>query len=222
MDGERALIYARTRHADDDFGRAARQQQVIRAIVDDIRGRSIFGKLALVSKLRESLGGSVATTMPFSRPGRLASLAWLAGGLDPREINQVRLSPESAPNVQEDGSDLIWPAGELSAVVDRFLARPSETSEAAVVQVLNGTDASGLAGRVSAELEQADFTILPAGNAPGSDAQATVIYDLKGKPQTSRRLADLLGAELRRGPAPEGAAAEADIVVVLGNDAVAK
>jgi len=43
MDGARALIYARTRHDDDDFGRAARQQQVIRAIVDEIRGRSLPG-----------------------------------------------------------------------------------------------------------------------------------------------------------------------------------
>ncbi|MBA3871559.1 MAG: LCP family protein [Anaerolineae bacterium] len=32
MDGKRALIYARTRHADDDYHRAARQQQVISAL----------------------------------------------------------------------------------------------------------------------------------------------------------------------------------------------
>lgn len=33
MDGERALIYARTRHADDDYRRAERQQQVISALL---------------------------------------------------------------------------------------------------------------------------------------------------------------------------------------------
>ena len=32
MDGERALIYARTRHADDDYHRAARQQLVLTAL----------------------------------------------------------------------------------------------------------------------------------------------------------------------------------------------
>lgn len=32
MDGETALIYARTRHADDDYGRAERQQQVVQAL----------------------------------------------------------------------------------------------------------------------------------------------------------------------------------------------
>lgn len=33
MDGERALIYARTRHSDDDYQRAARQQQVLSALL---------------------------------------------------------------------------------------------------------------------------------------------------------------------------------------------
>lgn len=33
MDGKRALIYARTRHADDDYHRATRQQQVISALL---------------------------------------------------------------------------------------------------------------------------------------------------------------------------------------------
>src|SRR4029450_12144623 len=33
MDGEHALAYARTRHADDDYQRADRQQQVISALM---------------------------------------------------------------------------------------------------------------------------------------------------------------------------------------------
>ena len=33
MDGERALIYVRTRHADDDYRRAERQQQVLSALM---------------------------------------------------------------------------------------------------------------------------------------------------------------------------------------------
>ncbi len=37
MDGERALIYARTRHADDDYHRASRQQQVLAALSDKLR-----------------------------------------------------------------------------------------------------------------------------------------------------------------------------------------
>jgi LCP family protein required for cell wall assembly len=36
MDGERALIYARTRHGDDDYQRAARQQQVMAALMSEL------------------------------------------------------------------------------------------------------------------------------------------------------------------------------------------
>jgi LCP family protein required for cell wall assembly len=222
MEGARALIYARTRHADDDFGRAQRQQQVIRAILDEVRGRGMLGQLALLPRLRDGLGGAVATTLPVARLDALAGLGWLAGGLDPHAINQVRLGPETAPSFQEDGSDLIWDQNELAGVVDSFLTRPSEASEVARVQVLNGTGVGGLAGRVSLRLEQAGFTMLPPDNAPASDAQKTVVYDVRGKPRTSRRLAEELGAELRAGPPPEGVASEADIVVVLGQDAASK
>jgi hypothetical protein len=58
-------------------------------------------------------------------------------------------------------------------------------------------------------------------NAPALDVQKTMVYDLKGKPRTSRRLAELLGAELRQG-APEGVTTTADIVVILGQDQVKK
>lgn len=36
MDGERALIYARTRHSDDDYQRARRQQQVLSAVAQKL------------------------------------------------------------------------------------------------------------------------------------------------------------------------------------------
>jgi len=36
MDGETALIYARTRHGDDDYNRAARQQQVVEAVISKL------------------------------------------------------------------------------------------------------------------------------------------------------------------------------------------
>ena len=220
MDGATALIYARTRHADSDFDRAARQQQVMRAIVDKLRERGKLGQLLAIPKILDGLHGSVTTTMPIARLDVLAGMGWLASGLNPDEIGQVRISPETAPNYQEDGSDLIWSPDDIHAVVGAFLTPPSEANEAARVQVLNGTGVGGLAGRVTGRLEQAGFIVIPAADAPTTDVQKTIVYDLKGKPRTSRRLADLLHAELREGPPPEGVASEADIVVILGQDAV--
>lgn len=219
MDGERALIYARTRHADSDFGRAERQQQVLRAIVEKMRARGGLGQLLFAPTLLSSLKGAVETTLPIARLDVLAGLGWIGSGIRPSEIGQLRLDPASAPNYREEGSDLIWDPNDVRAVVDAFLTRPSEAAEAATVQVLNGTATAGLAGRVSLELERAGFTIVPAGNAPVTGVAKTLVYDVAGKPRTSQRLAQLLGAELRQG-APDGIVPSADIVVVLGDAAV--
>ncbi len=42
MDGERALQYARTRHADDDYQRAGRQQQVLDALIHKLASPTQF------------------------------------------------------------------------------------------------------------------------------------------------------------------------------------
>ena len=217
MDGATALIYARTRHADSDFGRSERQQQVLRAIATKLRARGPLGQAWLAPGLLDGLDGAVTTTLPIARPDVLLGLAWLGSGLNPDELGQTRLSPESAPNYREEGSDLIWDSNDVRAVVDSFLTRPSEASEAATVQVLNGTAVSGLAGRVSGELERAGFTLIAPGNAPATDLPKTIVYDLTGKPRTCRRVAQQLGAELRQGT-PDGVASAADIVVVVGQD----
>ncbi len=66
MDGERALMYARTRHADDDYRRAERQQQVISALslkllnpvyypaVITVVSRSVETDLTLVDMLSQA------------------------------------------------------------------------------------------------------------------------------------------------------------------------
>jgi hypothetical protein len=217
MDGQRALIYARTRHADSDFGRAERQQQVINALFDKLRARGLLGQALLLPALERSLGGAVATTLPLDRPDVMAGLAWIASGVQPNDIIRLQLTPETAPSVREEGSDLYWDAAEVHALARRLLASPSTESEQARVQVLNGTAVSGLAGRTAATLEERGFTMLPAGDAPSPDVERTVVYDIRSKPATAQALARLFGAEVRSG-APDGVSSDADVVVVLGAD----
>lgn len=50
MDGETALMYARTRHADDDYGRAERQQQVITALVRQLANPLNWGVAVVTVK----------------------------------------------------------------------------------------------------------------------------------------------------------------------------
>ncbi|WP_041330128.1 LCP family protein [Roseiflexus castenholzii] len=219
MDGARALIYARTRHADSDFGRAERQQQVIRAIIDELRSRGPIGAALLAPALGRALDGAFATTLPLSRPDMLLGMAWIATGIDPSAIGQYRIAPDTAPNFREIGSDILWDPEEVRGVVRTFLATPDVETEEARIQVLNGAGITGLARRVSGELESAGFTVVPAADAPRSDVLRTIVYDVTGKPATARRLAVLLNADIRRG-SPDGVNPTVDIVVVLGRDQV--
>jgi LCP family protein required for cell wall assembly len=221
MDGATALIYARTRHADSDFGRSERQQQVIRAILREFQAKGWLGRIVAVPALLGAVGGEggtrpVVTTMPIDRLDVMLGLLSLAGSIDPDSIGQFGLGPNQL--AYESGSDLIWDPAAVQALLDQWQRPPSEAAENARVQVFNGTNVAGLARTVTLDLEQDGFVILPPGNAPAL-VERTVIYNPNGKPATARRLAALLGGEVVNGPPPEGVYSEGDIVVILGPNA---
>ncbi len=223
MDGETALIYARTRHADSDFGRAERQQQVLRAIVAELRAKGWIGRTAALPGLLDSVRGQdgatppVITTLPIARFDVLLAGMLLAGGVAPDDIAQLRITPETVA-VTENGSNLIWDPDGIRAIVDQFVSPPDEAAEEATVQVLNGTSVPGLAGQIALDLEQAGFAILVPDNAPPGDYSQTIVYNRNDKPQTARRVAEHLNAPLHEGSPPADVASEADIVVIIGAD----
>lgn len=221
MDGATALIYARTRHQDSDFGRGERQQQVVRAILQEFRAKGPAGQALLVPSLLGAVAGEpggaqpVVTTLPLDRIDVLVGLLGLAGGLDPEALGQFRLGPEQL--AFENGSNLIFDQAAVQALLDQWQRPPSEAAENATVQVFNGTEVAGLARQVSLDLEGQGFLIVPPDNAPAL-ADKTRVYNQGGAPATARRLARALGAELVSG-APPDVASDATIVVVLGPDA---
>lgn len=74
MDGERALMYARTRHADSDFGRNQRQQQVLLAIFERIRAQGLLGQLTNFDEYTEALSDYIRTDMTQREMLGIASL----------------------------------------------------------------------------------------------------------------------------------------------------
>jgi LCP family protein required for cell wall assembly len=63
LDGDRALIYARTRHADSDFGRNQRQQQVLMAIFDRVREQGLFSQLTNIDEYTDSMSDYIRTDL---------------------------------------------------------------------------------------------------------------------------------------------------------------
>jgi LCP family protein required for cell wall assembly len=222
MDGERALIYARTRYADNDFGRTERQQQVVRAVLSEFQARSWPSRVLLVPAMLDAVAGTetnrpVLTTMPINRPDVLFGMLTLAAGLNTDTMGQFRISPQDV-GVQTNGTNLIWNASDVQALLNRWVRPPSIAAEDARVQVFNGTATAGLARQVSLDLEGTGYTVLIPGNAPSSDYPRTRVYDIGTAPATSRRIAQRLAAELVRGNPPDGLFSEANVVIIIGAD----
>ncbi len=73
MDGEAVLKYARTRHADNDFMRAARQQQIVMAIQDKMsKPGQMAALLTRLPHLLTTLAGSVQTDLPIDNMTAIA------------------------------------------------------------------------------------------------------------------------------------------------------
>jgi LCP family protein required for cell wall assembly len=75
FDGELALKYARTRHQDNDFGRAMRQQQVLLAIRQKVTALGFTGMIAQAGRLYQQVENGVRTDLSLEQMIRLATAA---------------------------------------------------------------------------------------------------------------------------------------------------
>ena len=71
MDGELALKYARTRHVDNDFGRAQRQQQVLLAVRDKAIGLGMPTLVSRAPALYQQLEQGIRTDLSLEQIVRL-------------------------------------------------------------------------------------------------------------------------------------------------------
>jgi len=90
LDGDRALIYARTRHADSDFGRNQRQQQVLMAIFDRVREQGLLSQLTNIDQYTESMSDYIRTDLSRSD---MLSLASMASRLNTESIQRYAIDP---------------------------------------------------------------------------------------------------------------------------------
>lgn len=124
LDGRTALIYARTRHGSSDFDRSKRQQQVLRALFDQVRARGVLTNAALLPHWVEVVTRHVRTTLPVSDLQAIAELAALARDLDGSRILQLSINPNDVAIDREDGSDIYWNPNDVAALVARWEAGP--------------------------------------------------------------------------------------------------
>jgi polyisoprenyl-teichoic acid--peptidoglycan teichoic acid transferase len=222
MDGRTALIYARSRHSSNDFDRSKRQQQVLRALLEQVKARGLLENVAALPQWADVLAQNIRTTLPVGDLGMLNGLASLARELKAEQVAQFSINPDDVAVDAEDGSDIYWNKASVARLVARWQAGPQAGGETALVQVLNGAAVQGIAGKVSEYLQTKGFALAEANQAPRIYEHTTII-DYTGRPATRQRLADALGIQPRYvqaepGPDAPPQAYGADIVVVVGQD----
>lgn len=208
MDGETALRYARTRHQDSDFGRIARQQQVVGAV-----------RNALLNPLNWPRIPAVFAAVQASLKTDVNPLDMIAVGAamlrDPGEPDRLVIDTSLVdPFTGEGGAFLLAAKPELRATVAKFLGG---SLSSASVEVLNGAGVAGLARSTADRLAQRGFNIANVADADRGQPQTTI----QTRP-AARRTADELASALG---VPGSRVSEvatlpgADIRIVLGADA---
>ncbi len=235
MNGEAALKYSRCRHdqpvgdCGDDTGRAARQQQVIAALRQKALSAGTLTNPLKIAGLVNAVGDHVKTDLQLND---IEQLALIIKDVDPSKV--VNAVPQfTGPNAilmpesNAAGSVLVPRAGEFnysdlqnlahSIFVDHYI-----TSENALVQVENGSNAAGLGSTVVTSLKASHYNVLPPINAPSLYAKTEIIdYTGGKKPYTINYLQQRFGVTAVRQTRPANtstATASPDIVVIMGSD----
>jgi LCP family protein required for cell wall assembly len=118
MDGERALIYARTRHADSDFGRNERQQQVLVAIFDRLREQGLLAQITNVDDYTAALRDYIRTDLPR---GEMLRLARVGTRLSVESVQRYAINSKMVVELEDPATFAVDPVA-VREIVDRMTA----------------------------------------------------------------------------------------------------
>lgn len=229
LDGETALMYVRTRNVDDDYARAGRQQEVIRAVVNKVlRAEMLPTLLPQLPRLLYTMRSSINTDIPMSLQLELAN--YLTGSS--LQVRQLVLDNRYGEETySEEGAWILKPdRTRVLAALDTFFAPPSSiaSNSGAVamgnlewvrIEILNGTDQPGVAAQTRDLLQSQGWQVVSIGDADRSDYGRTLIINY-GVPD---ELVEQVGVDLELDPtlsSLEGlnVSAPVDMRIVVGRD----
>ena len=226
MNGQQALVYARSRHLSDDFDRGHRQQRVILSFKNELDPQTIFANLnGLVGALKKA----VQTDIPIGDTQTMGQLLQLASQIDTKSIRSyVFAPPYFATNMWPVSSNVVINAPRVQqAARQAFSISPSILtlqeslgSEAAQVWVEDGKNGPGVAANNAAYLIYFGMDAsAPTKLAPTTPAHTTItVYNGAAAklPATIKYLQNLYGVTVQTATDPT---VRADIVILMGSDA---
>lgn len=234
FDGNRALIYARSRHgsARGDFDRTERQREVLLALQQKILSSGTFSNPFKVVELINTFGDHIRTDLNgLGEIKRLYEISQMIGG---DKVISVGLADPPNVLVSTDtiGSQSVvvpkeglYQYDDIRSYIRNTVSDPFLKRENARIIILNGTSRAGLATATSDELKSYGYNVVKIDNAPTSNYLKSQLIDLSNgtKEYTKSYMQKRLSLTASSN-APEGipGSEEADFVIILGQDEITK
>lgn len=236
LDGTHALALARARGDDNgqatyglgggNFDREKYQQKIIIALKQKATSNGTLANPLTVVNLMDSLGNNIRTNFQTKE---VKTLIGLAKDMQPEKIGRISLVDENNSVVRTGNigaASAVYPkAGiydysEIKSYIASKLTTEASDSETATVEVLNGSDKSGVAGKESDSLAAAGFSGISVGDTETRTSYEPIQwYDLSGgkAPQTSKKMTKYIGKPAKGTTLPSGVYSDADFVIIIGN-----
>ncbi len=228
MNGQTALIFARSRHAagpeGSDFARSQRQQKIITAFREKVQQLNLVSNSGQITSLLHTFASHFHTNLS---PGQLIRLAKIAQKIDSTNITSISLDPETGlicSDITEDTKAYVLvPCYGTSAddihsffINAQYIGKLRE--EKSVVWVATSNPKNNSYKRIEATLQSAGLTVWPI-SYTDVQPEESVIYEINKKPATADYLKNLLSAREVTLPPPNIKidSTRSDIIIVLGS-----
>lgn len=227
MNGERALIFARSRHAagpeGSDFARSARQQKIIHAAKDKLVLLNLIGDAGKINELFTIIGDHFHTNLTL---GEMIRLYGLGKDLNPDQVVSLSLDPSSGlicPKILEESGAFVLTLCEgkssedITSYFKDSFSSGAVLSEKAVVWLADSTISQKLYKQAEKELTANGLTVYKV-IYTGKALQQNVVYAVNQKQATLDLIKDRLKAS-EVSLAPPGIKidpSKVDVIVILG------
>lgn len=230
MDGQRALIFARSRHGNNnegsDFARSQRQEKIISAFKTKLLGLNLITDIGKINNLLNNFADHFHTNI---NPGELFRLYGIIRDKSNQKILSLSLDEETGiicPKILEENGAWVLDLCEGKNEKDLwnfFKDSPNLSkikNEKAVVWLGTSTNDAKFFQKIFKELRSAGFTVWEVGFGGKEPVNQNLIYQVNQKPYTLEFIKQKTNA-LEVNLPPPGIKIDpnkVDIIIILGKN----
>lgn len=237
LDGETALKYTRSRHTTSDFGRSARQQQLLAALASKAKEIGVLGNVSKATKLLKIISEHSETTMSVQE---LLGAAKMARDVESSNVISMQLNSSAGidsgsepggflfvpPREQFQGAFVLLPVdstrgplGGIQTFAKILFEERSFYLQNVPIHVLNAGARNSLASVLGGELIRYGFAIENIDNASIEDSAASWVSPGREEDQKAAEfLSELLKLPVEPLPAGLEPGEAAQLTIFLGEE----